>query len=175
MITEKGTIRLNELFDADVFTHPKPVGLVLKCIKLAANEKFLVLDFFAGSGTTGEAVMQFDTGCNSQCRFILAQIYERIKKDLSGYRFCVNNGLEPTISNIMLERLDRAGKMIKKDHPNTDVGYKVFSLKPKPEITVDGSRASLSPQHTEKSTDDTLLNMLSTTCKPLDVPVKTVV
>lgn len=172
VITEKGTIRLNELFDEDVFTHPKPVGLVLKCIKLAANEKFLVLDFFAGSGTTGEAVMQFNAECGSQCRFILAQLDERIKKDRSGYQFCVDNDLEPTISNIMLERLDRAGDMIKKEHPNTDTGYKVFSLKTKPKVSADGT---LGLDMGQRSAEDELYNMMCSTGKPLDSEITEVV
>lgn len=165
MITEKGTIHLNKLFGADVFTHPKPVGLVLKCVKLAANEQSLVLDFFAGSGTTGEAVMQFNTECDSHCKFILAQLDERIKKDLPGYRFCVDNGLEPTISNIMLERLDRAGDMIKKEYPTVDTGYKVFSLKAKPKVSTDGT---LELDVGQRSAEDALYNMMCRTRKPLD-------
>ena len=90
--------------------------------------------------------------------------------------FCNENKLEPVISSITLERLNRAGDTIKKEHPDTDVGYKVFRLKHKPKIESDGSQDILfSIQHTKRDASDTLYNMLCATGKPLDIPIKTMV
>ena len=57
--TEEGTRDLKRLFDGDVvFTSPKPVRLIKRIVDLATKPDSLVLDFFAGSGTTGQAVME---------------------------------------------------------------------------------------------------------------------
>ncbi|MGH1347482.1 MAG: site-specific DNA-methyltransferase [Nannocystales bacterium] len=56
MRTEQGTIDLREALGRPVFDHPKPVALVQRCVQLATDRSGLVLDPFAGSGTTAEAV-----------------------------------------------------------------------------------------------------------------------
>ena len=121
--------------------------------------------------------MRLNADDGGKRKFILVQIDEEIQKDKKeAIEFCKKNRLKPVISNITLERLSRASDMIKKEYPNIDTGYKVFGLKPKPEIMVDGSQALLlSTQHTKRSAGDTIFNMLCATGKPLDTPVKTVV
>lgn len=56
MTTEQGTIQLKKLGFSD-FSFPKPPTLIEKVIKIGSKEKSMVLDFFAGSGTTGHAVI----------------------------------------------------------------------------------------------------------------------
>ncbi len=176
MRTELGTIQLRRLFGKDVFTYPKSVELILKCVRLASDQESTILDFFAGSGTTGEAVMRLNAEDGGSRRFILVQIDEEIKKTKKeAIEFCKVNRLRPIISSIMLERLKRAGNMIKKQHPDTDVGYKVFSLRPKPTITVNESQTKIFRPHTERTVHDILFNMLCATGKPLEVPIRMVV
>ncbi|MCR9160344.1 MAG: site-specific DNA-methyltransferase [Nannocystaceae bacterium] len=55
MRTEQGTIDLRQALGRPVFDHPKPVALVRRCIELATDPGGIVLDPFAGSGTTAEA------------------------------------------------------------------------------------------------------------------------
>lgn len=57
VITEKGTVELGELGLADKFPYPKPLFLLQKCLQIGTNVDDIILDFFAGSGTTGHAVM----------------------------------------------------------------------------------------------------------------------
>ena len=64
---------LNELFGANnVFTTPKPMKLVKELVRAACNKDSIVIDFFAGSGTTGHAVMDLNKEDNGNRKFILA-------------------------------------------------------------------------------------------------------
>jgi adenine-specific DNA-methyltransferase len=77
------------------FSFPKPTDLIRKVIELATNKNAIVLDFFAGSGTTGDAILQLNKNKNDNRKFILCtnnenQIsenvtYQRIKKVIKGY------------------------------------------------------------------------------------------
>ena len=70
--TGEGTRDLKRLFDGDVvFTSPKPVRLIGRIVDLATKPDSLVLDFFAGSGTTGQAVMEHNAAHSGSRRFVL--------------------------------------------------------------------------------------------------------
>lgn len=70
--TGEGTRDLRRLFDGDVvFTSPKPVRLIKRIVDLATKPDSLVLDFFAGSGTTGQAVMERNAAHFGSRRFVL--------------------------------------------------------------------------------------------------------
>ena len=173
--TQSGTQELKRM--GVPFSNPKPHTLIEQVLRIGANKDAIVLDFFAGSGTTGEAIMRLNTEDGGNRKFILVQIDEKIKQDQrEAIEFCKKNHLEPVISSITLERLSRAGATIKKNHPNTDVGYRVLSLKPKPKIMVDESQdILLSTQHTKRDASDTLFNMFCATGKPLNTLYTTVV
>lgn len=78
------------------FSFPKPTDLIRKVIELATNKNTTVLDFFAGSGTTGDAILQLNKNKNDNRKFILCtnnenQIsenvtFQRIKKVIEGYQ-----------------------------------------------------------------------------------------
>ena len=168
---------LDSLMTENVFDDPKDVDVIKDVLNLATQKSDIVLDFFAGSGTTGEAVMKLNAEDDGNRKFILVQIDETIKLNKNqAIKFCKNNRMKPVISSITIERLNRAGDAIGKAHPNVDVGYKVFSLKPRPSITGDGSQVRLlSARPAASGVDDTLYNMLCATGKPLDTPITTVV
>ena len=97
--TENGTIMLRNLFGTSVFfDNPKPVELVEKCMKIATNADSLILDFFAGSGTTGHAVAKFNREDAGKRKYILVEmadyfdtvIIPRLKKVC--YSFNWNDG-----------------------------------------------------------------------------------
>ena len=71
VISEKGTVELGELGLASLFQFPKPLGLLNRCLQIGSNDDDIVLDFFAGSGTTGHAVMKLNAEDNCNRRFIL--------------------------------------------------------------------------------------------------------
>lgn len=175
--TGDGAKKIKELFGRLIFKYTKPpemISTLLKMVKIPSNG--IILDFFAGSGTTGEAVMRLNAEDGGNRKFILVQLDEEIEKNQEAYEFCINSCMKPVISSITLERLNRAGDIIKKEYRDVDIGYKVFSLKPKPEINFDESQTPiLSVVHTNRTSSDSLHNMLCTTGKPLDVPVETLI
>jgi len=138
---ELGSKEIEKLFAKKVFSYPKPVNLIKHLIKIATNksENEIILDFFAGSGTTGDAVMQLNAEDGGNRKYILVQLPEEIdeKKNKTAYDFVKNElGVEnPTIFDICKERLIRAGKKIKeenkdKDLSNVDFGFKIFETTP---------------------------------------------
>ncbi|KAF2956230.1 site-specific DNA-methyltransferase [Marinitoga sp. 38H-ov] len=118
-MNQAGTKELRELLNGEYFQNPKPVVLIKKLIYYSTSETDLILDFFAGSGTTGDAVMQLNAEDGGNRRYILVQLPEPIdpKKNKTAYDFVRNElGVEnPTIFEITKERLIRAAKKIKEE------------------------------------------------------------
>lgn len=106
--------QLKSLFDdKKIFNNPKSVNFLKRIFKFILNPTDLILDFFAGSGTTGDAVMQLNAEDGGNRKFILVQIPEEIdaKKSKVAYDFVKDElKAEPTIFEITKERLIRAAK-----------------------------------------------------------------
>lgn len=152
-INQQGNDDFSSLFDGNTyFTNPKPIGLIQYFLRTIDNDSINVLDFFAGSGTTGHAVMQLNAEDGGNRKFILCQIDEPIKEDKPAYRFCIENNLPPVISSITIERLRRAGEKIAKEIESEnskagmfeenkkqvpDIGFKVFDCVDAPKLNVD--------------------------------------
>lgn len=81
MRTEQGTIDLREALGRPVFDHPKPVALVERCVQLATDPGDLVLDPFAGSGTTAEAVARVNEADEGGRSCVLGQWPEPVALD----------------------------------------------------------------------------------------------
>jgi adenine-specific DNA-methyltransferase len=118
-----------------IFEFAKPVSLVQFLINAATykTKSGLILDFFAGSGTTGHAVIAQNLLDNGNRKFILIQIPEEIKEERgSAFKFCIENKKPPLISEITKERLRRAIKKISegknKSENKLDTGIRVFKL-----------------------------------------------
>ena len=107
-----GTAQVKELLRDKYFSNPKPLNLIKDFLEIGTKDNDIILDFFAGSGTTGHAVMQLNAEDGGNRKFILCQIDEPIKADKPAYQFCVDNDLPPVISSITIERLKRAGEKI---------------------------------------------------------------
>ncbi|ELH5325973.1 TPA: site-specific DNA-methyltransferase [Pseudomonas aeruginosa] len=136
---KKATRELNELFDGEkVFDHPKPLSFVQKIISIAASgEDDIVLDFFAGSGTTAHAVLKQNYEDQGRRRFILVQVPEILSEDnrtqLVAARFCDRYSLPRTVSELTKERVRRAGVKFKSGFengllPGIDVGFRVVKV-----------------------------------------------
>jgi adenine-specific DNA-methyltransferase len=144
---------LKALFNGNmVFKNPKSTKFLIHILKFVTNSDSTILDFFAGSGTTGHAVMQLNAEDGGNRKFILCQIDEPIKEDKPAYKFCIENNLPPVISSITIERLKRAGEKIKKEIEDQnsktglfeedkkqvpDIGFKVFDTVEAPKLKVD--------------------------------------
>ncbi|MFP6317756.1 site-specific DNA-methyltransferase [Helicobacter pylori] len=147
--TNELNILFNNSSDESIFSNPKPTKLISRLIELSTNEGDIILDFFAGSGTTAHAVLESNksdyqklseggglfNGLNAalkERRFILVQLDEKIdpKKNKSAHDFCLNTlkSTSPSIFDITEERIKRAGAKIKEACPNLDVGFRAFEI-----------------------------------------------
>lgn len=92
-ISEQGTTELGRLGLADKFEFPKPLGVIEDCLALATDEDSIVLDSFAGSGTTAQAVLKLNAQDGGRRRFILIEMMpyadhvtsERVKRVIAGH------------------------------------------------------------------------------------------
>ncbi|MFJ2209040.1 site-specific DNA-methyltransferase [Streptomyces poriferorum] len=120
--TTAGTA-LVKLLGEDVFPFPKDTNIVARWLDIAtgSNPDALVLDFFAGSGSTGHAVMNLNAADGGNRRYILAQLDEP-----------VSEGSYSTIADITRERLRRAGAQITStqipDAAEIDTGFRSYRL-----------------------------------------------
>jgi len=115
---EDASSEIAKLFDTEVgvmFDYAKPTSLIKYLSKFLTTKSDLIIDFFAGSGTTGDALMQLNAEDGGNRKFILVQLPEVIdpKKSKVAYDFVKDElKAEPTIFEITKERLIRAAKKI---------------------------------------------------------------
>lgn len=135
--TTNGTKAVKDIFDGySVFSNPKPVDLIKRFIELCDHTgSGIVLDFFAGSGTTAHAVMELNAQSQQGSRkFIAIQLPEAIDLDdndnAAAKEFCKKFSMKPIISELAKERLRRVGKAISTTYKDKagDTGFRVFKL-----------------------------------------------
>ena len=145
----KGRKQLREIFDIDgVFSNPKPVGLIKHLLQFSTNSDSIVLDFFAGSCTTAQAVMELNQEDSGNRQFIMVQLPEPTPEKSAGHKA----GFE-TIDEIGKERIRRVcQKSIESS------GFRVFKLSPSNYETESNSETDDSP---------TLFSELEKTLDPL--------
>jgi len=137
--TKDGNNEIFTLFGKKYFSYPKPSKLIKYLINIhcTKNGNDIILDFFAGSCTTADAVMQLNSEDGGNRRFIMVQLPERCDEDseafIDGYK---------NISEISKERIRRAGEQIKNKIKNEskqsqlggeqktvpDIGFRVFKI-----------------------------------------------
>ncbi len=132
---------LLDIMPEDVFDTPKPTKLIKYIINLVKNNKdLLVLDFFSGSGTTADAIMQLNAEDGGNRKYILVQLPENLDEGLekasndnktvirNAIKMCEDNNVPHKLSEIAKERIRRAGEKIKSEYvdADNDIGFKVF-------------------------------------------------
>ncbi|PDX52708.1 restriction endonuclease [Helicobacter pylori] len=140
--------KLQSIFNVkNIFDYSKPVELISFLIEQTTEKGDIILDFFAGSGTTAHAVLESNksdyqklseggglfnglSAAFKERRFILVQLDEKIEKNKSAYDFCLNTlkSPSPSIFDITEERIKRAGAKIKEACPHLDVGFRAFEI-----------------------------------------------
>jgi adenine-specific DNA-methyltransferase len=113
---------VNDLVPGSPFTFPKSLWAVYDSLLAATcnDPDAIILDFFAGSGTTAHAVMELNRKLGGRRRFILVQLPEPVP----------DNKAFPTIFEVTKARVRAAGEKIKDDDlgSSLDVGFRVFKL-----------------------------------------------
>ena len=76
-------------------------------IRISTNEDDLILDYFAGSGSTAQAVYEINEEDNRNNHYILIQLQEEINKGTTCYKKCIELNIKPQVSDIMLYRINK--------------------------------------------------------------------
>ena len=128
--TQEASQDLKETFNNQkYFDYPKPVKLIHRLLYLSLDQADVVLDFFSGSSTTAQAVMQLNVDDGARHKFVMVQLPELCDENSEAYKAGYK-----TIADIGKERIRRTGEKIKADNAdkegieNLDIGFKVFKL-----------------------------------------------
>ncbi len=134
--TETGNDDIKILFGDKPFSYPKPLVLIKHLLRIGSSDNNIILDFFAGSGTTAHAVMELNAEDGGKRRCISVQIPEKVDEKSEAYKAGYR-----TIADISKERIRRAGEKIKAEKQSNqgdlfnqdsnnelDIGFKVFKL-----------------------------------------------
>ena len=121
--TRTGRADLVALFGDEVLEHPKPVALIRHFLRIASRPDDLVLDFFAGSATTAQAVLDSNTEEGVSRRFLLIQLPEACPEG----SLARSHGLE-TVADIARERIRRAAEALPPPREGEDRGWRTFQL-----------------------------------------------
>lgn len=109
------------------FDTPKPVKLIKMLSILGSGEDDIILDFFAGSATTAQSIMELNAEESTHRKFVLVQLPEPLEDNDEANKIGLN-----TISDVGMERIRRAGAKIKEETPMTtaglDTGFRVLKL-----------------------------------------------
>ncbi|MFN0222636.1 site-specific DNA-methyltransferase [Paenibacillus sp. KR2-11] len=127
---------LRKLMGAKIFNNPKDRVELAKLFDYITNsdKDAIILDFFAGSGTTGHSVMELNAADMGRRRYIMVQLPEPLnpaKKDQkAAANYCDKLGKPRSIAEITKERMRRAALEIKEEKPlfTGDLGFRVFKL-----------------------------------------------
>ena len=110
-MSQDGTKELSSLFGSKVFDYPKPSSLIKYLLSVCTKEKDLILDFFSGSATTADAVMQLNADDGGTRKFILVQLPEAFSDNSMANQSGVKN-----ICELAEDRIRRAGQKILEEH-----------------------------------------------------------
>lgn len=127
MRTEDGTRELRGLLGASYFDHPKSPTLVKQCVTLGSSDGDLILDFFAGSGTTAQAVIELNIEDGGNRQSISVQMPELLDEDSDAYRAGYHS-----IADITRARIDKVIAKLKAECPEKtiDLACANFTLAP---------------------------------------------
>lgn len=123
---------IKELFEKPPFDTPKPTALIKQILRIGSDKDSIILDFFSGSSTTADAVMQLNNEDGGNRQFIMVQLPELCDEKTEAYRTGYKN-----ICEIGKERIRRAGKKLientngqlsLEEKQPLDIGFKVLKL-----------------------------------------------
>jgi len=126
--------RLSKLMGSSVFDFPKDEEVIRQIVEMSSNADDVVMDFFAGSGTTGHAVLAQNAVDGGRRHYVLVQLPEPLnptrKEQAQSAEFCDRLQRPRNIAELTKERLRRAGAKVRNDNPDAeiDTGFRVYKL-----------------------------------------------
>ena len=148
-----GANELKALFpeSKQIFKNPKPTEVIEHILSYLNIGDLYVMDFFGGSSTTADAIMQLNRKQEKKNKYIIVQIQEEIAEDKEAFKLGYR-----TIDQIGMERIKRAAKKIKEENPlfAGDLGFKHYTLEEVPQNTLD--KLETFDPNVFLTTDDTL-------------------
>ena len=127
------TVHLKKLVPEVQFDNPKPLGLLEYLVAVTMEDGDTILDFFSGSSTTAEAIMNINAKDNGTRKYIMMQIPDKIAENKKGQDRSIN-----TISEYGITRIKRSSLLAKEINKNIDLGVKLYYLeKPSEKTLVD--------------------------------------
>jgi adenine-specific DNA-methyltransferase len=187
-MNQEATKELRDLFGEQILEYPKPASLVKGLCAVGSSAEDLVLDFFAGSGTTAHAVLDLNKQDGGARKFILVQLPEPCSLDSAAYKA----GFK-TIADITKERVRRVikkqneqevGKLDLEQSKKQDRGFRVFKLvesnfnpwnaEMPQEVSALEKQLDLHVDHIRegRTADDLLYELLLKSGYPLTAPVE---
>lgn len=156
-LTSVGTDERDILFEKNVFDFPKPTGLIKEFLEIGSHKDSLIMDFFSGSSTTADSVMQLNAADNGKRKYIMVQLPEETDEKSQAYKLGYNY-----ITDIGKERIRRSGQKILEENKDKegiedlDIGFRVLKL--------DSSNMK-DVYYTPEDTDQNLLDLLEDNIK----------
>jgi adenine-specific DNA-methyltransferase len=130
---KKATRDMKALFGGKFFDSPKPVGLIKKCIEMGSNEDSLILDFFAGSGTTAHSILEMNEEVGGNRKFICVQMPEALEENSEAYKAGYRTIADISKARItkVIEKLQKARdeKLALESNPQI-LGFRSFKIAP---------------------------------------------
>ena len=184
---EDATQKAREVFGNDVVTYPKPEGLLKYLVRAVSQGNDVVLDFFAGSGTTASGVWRQNLEDSGARRCILVQlpehldIYDRVQA--AAAKLCERIGCPANLAELTKEWLRRSSDKIKNEVSllDKDFGFRVFKLdtsnirawEPNRDDLQESLLDNIDHIKPDRSEDDILYELLLKLGLDLCVPIET--
>ena len=125
--TNDGTNALTDIMESSVFNNPKNEEMLKYLIDLIDDKNCIIMDFFSGSATTAQAVIDLNATDNGCRKFIMVQVQELCEEKKDAFKAGYKN-----ICEIGKERIRRVGQRIKEENPLTtldlDTGFRVLKI-----------------------------------------------
>ena len=120
-MNQTATVEIKKIFNDNVFSYPKPVGFLKKLIQYATEKDDIIMDFFSGSASIAQAVLETNSEDNSERKFILVQLPEELEENSAGKKA----GYQ-TLCDIGRTRIELVAKEIV--NKKIDLGFRYFCL-----------------------------------------------
>ena len=185
--TANGTEEIRSLFGVEIFSFPKPAELLRQIVEQCTDAGDIIMDFFAGSGTTAQAVWLQNKNAEDLQRWILVQLPEPLNPSNRDQKvaadFCDSLGKPLNLTELTKERLRRAAIRIRQENPLLagDLGFRVFKLNttnihewdPDRDKIAETLETSIDHLKTDRTEQDILFELLLKLGLDLCVPIET--